>query len=147
VILPDLANPQVLKHQVTRLFQDLRESLVALGCHPDQVFQHFLALHCLLLDLLVPSLLVLLEIPVDRLVPVIQLDLWVQMDLEVLMIQVHLMDLADPRGQLGQEDQHLLLDPADLMALVDLLILVTLPDPLVQRHHEDLKDQAVPLIH
>jgi len=140
-------NLQVLKHQVSRLFQDRRESLVALRRHPDQVFQHFLALHCLLLDLLVPGLLVLLEIPVDRLVLVIQLDLFVQLDLEVLMIQVHLMDLADPRGQLGQEDQHLLLDPADLMALVDLLILVTLPDLLVQRHREDQKDQAVPLIH
>ena len=104
----DLVNLQVLKRPVTRLVQGHHESLAGLGCHPDQVFQHFLEFHCLLVDLLVPGLLVFLEIPLDQLVPVVQLDLKVLMDQLVLMVQVHQMNLLDPRDHLGQEDQHLL---------------------------------------
>lgn len=147
MLLQDRVNPQVLYFQVTHLFPGHHESLVGQECRPDQVFQDFLAFHCLLLDLLVLHLLAFLEIPVDRLVLVVQLDLWVQMDLVVLMIQVRQMDLADPWGQLDQEGQCLLLYPVDLMALVDLLVLVFLPDPLVQRHLEDPQDQVVLLIH
>jgi hypothetical protein len=147
VIPPGLVNLQVLNFRVTLLFQGHHEFLAGQGCHPDQVFQHFLAFHCLLLDPLVLGRLVFLEILLDRMVLVVQLDRWVQMDRQVLTIQVHQMDLTDLWGQPGLQDQVLLLNPADLMVLVDLLVLVILPDPLVQCHHEDQKDQAVLLSH